>query len=94
MKTTKISQEEKDRQSKYPCPQYWKEYKRLGGSHKKQDFFKHLDKFIEFTIDAYVHGEGEKSREESFDDWAHYLNDDYEEAGIYFHAVDNITAYS
>ena len=72
-------------------------YKKSKGKHNFNTFCKNLEKFYEFTIDAYVFGmyseDGPQSREEAYGLWENYIGS-AKEASRYFRAVDDFSAYS
>ena len=72
-------------------------YKQAKGKHSFTTFLKNLEKFYEFTLDAYVNGcyeeEGPQSREEAYELWVKYIKSP-KEAERYFRAVDDFSAYS
>jgi hypothetical protein len=73
-------------------PHYYKEYQRLGGKHDYKKFNKSLQKFFDLTLDSYVNGEGDP-RDVAYAKWVKYIRS-YKQAGLYFEAVDNLTAYT
>jgi hypothetical protein len=75
--------------------QWFAEYRKLGGKHTKKVFLTNLDVFFDLTVDVFVGGDNPKfsSREDAMATWAKYLKCS-KEAEIYFHAVDNVMAYT
>ena len=81
---------------------YYNEYKKLHGDHSIELFEENLKIFIKITLNPYT-GDTLKnknlkeeywdSREESYKCWVGFIGS-FSEAGKYFEAVDNITAYS
>ena len=72
-------------------------YKKSKGKHDFDTFCKNLEKFYEFTMDAYVWGMytegGPQSREEAYSLWEVHIGSS-KEANRYFRAVDDFSAYS
>jgi hypothetical protein len=72
-------------------------YKKAKGKHDFETFCKNLEKFYEFTMNAYVWGmyeeDGPQSREEAYGLWESYIGSS-REASRYFRAVDDFSAYT
>jgi len=87
---------------------YFKEYKKLGGSHSLDKYEKNIESFMKITLDSFVFGdltkhsseikEGESkywsSCHESFNYWKAQENISQSEGCKYFKSVDNITTYT
>jgi hypothetical protein len=80
--------------------EFYSEYKRLGGESSKPEFKKHLKRFFELTLNAYVYGSAlnldgtySEGRDEVWNKWEDYIDDDFE-ADLYLEAVDNISPYT
>lgn len=90
LKDVKITEEVANREIFY-------NYKKAKGKHDFETFCKNLEKFYEFTLNAYVWGEydevGPQSREEAYVLWENYIGSP-READRYFRAVDDFSAYS
>jgi hypothetical protein len=80
---------------------FYAECKRLRGKAETEEFGRNLQAFFDFTYDAYIYGEGSRSR--AFNNFANYLvNPDNrgqghhnpKEAALYFECVDNVHPYS
>lgn len=76
----------------------WENYQRKSTAIcEKEEFLKHLQVFFDLTLDAYVWGEGDDTRDQAFAKWVKYLKQfGYKrvEAGNIFEAVDEFSAYS
>ena len=65
------------------------EYKRLGGASSFIEYKNNLQKFFDFTLEAFTGGT--ESRDLSWSMWESYIGS---EAEIYLHSVDNIHPYT
>ena len=97
-----------DKKTKEMLPEYFKEYKKLKGSHSLDIYEKKIESFMKITLNSFVFGdlkkqssemkEGESkywnSCHESFNYWKAQENISQSEGCKYFKSVDNITAYT
>jgi hypothetical protein len=72
---------------------WFKEYVRLGGKHSIEVFLYNKNIFEAITLDAFIFGDCVFSRDECFTKWIKFIGSK-KESLLYFHAIDNVTAYT
>lgn len=73
--------------------EFYKEYKKLKGTHSFNEYFYYYKIFLSITLESYVCNNSPLSREESFKKWENFIGSK-NEAKIYFKSIDNINSYS
>tara|TARA_Y100001951_G_C11245027_1_gene242868 strand:+ start:123 stop:380 length:258 start_codon:yes stop_codon:yes gene_type:complete len=80
----------------YPHDDYFKEYRKLGGTKDRVHYDKMVDVFVFHTNDIYIHGDTTKykSRDEALDACQKELQISNNELGRLFNSIDNVTSYT